>query len=118
MRLEAKGGAVDVGEDTSRALAAKYPAVDVDGELLKMHLWLLTNPGGRPVKIWRFVDNWLRRAKPKSVAVLKVARVSNINDLCGRGNGHTGGVDGTPVCLVARAVRQPDDDHVGRLSAG
>ncbi len=34
----------------------------MDAELCKMHLWLLRNPKGRPVRMWLFVDKWLNKA--------------------------------------------------------
>ena len=27
-----------------------------------MHIWLERNPSRRPVRLWRFLDNWLSRA--------------------------------------------------------
>ena len=44
---------------------AKYPHVDMASELAKMHLWLHRNPASQPIAPFKFVDNWLKKLKPK-----------------------------------------------------
>ena len=62
MLLPCRSGDVDLSTDTIAALKRKYPTRDVDGEIAKMHLWLLRYPKRRPINVWLFVDNWLKRA--------------------------------------------------------
>ena len=38
-----------------------YPAVDVDGQILKMAAWLMANPDKKKVRYGRFIVNWLGR---------------------------------------------------------
>ena len=52
---------------------AKYPHItDMDAELAKMHLWLYRNPARHPMKPCVFVDNWMRKLKPKQVQLRSV----------------------------------------------
>lgn len=45
---------------------ARHPHVqDMSAELAKMHLWLARNPSRQPVSPYRFVDNWMKKIKPK-----------------------------------------------------
>jgi hypothetical protein len=47
---------------------AKYPhVVDMDAEFAKIHLWLHRNPSRHPAAPFRFVDNWLKKLKPKMI---------------------------------------------------
>lgn len=62
MELTTRDGAVELSTDTIAALKRKHPTRDVDAEIAKMHLWLLRYPKRRPVNVWLFVDNWLRRS--------------------------------------------------------
>lgn len=47
-------------EDIDRFEQA-YPAVNIRGELLKMHCWLIANPLRRKKKYNRFINNWLAK---------------------------------------------------------
>jgi hypothetical protein len=62
MRLTGKDSELELSTDTVDALRRKWPTRDVANELAKMHLWLLRYPRRRPVNVWLFVENWLRRA--------------------------------------------------------
>lgn len=62
MELHAKSGPIAIDDPVIRALQAKNPTKDVARELDAMALWLARHPGRRPVNIWRFIDNWLRKA--------------------------------------------------------
>lgn len=44
------------------ALQSKWATRDVMAELLRARLWLLRYPARRPANLWRFVDNWLKKA--------------------------------------------------------
>ena len=49
---------------------AKYPQVqDMAGELAKMHLWLAQHPSKRFKMPLKFVDNWLKKARPAKQAL-------------------------------------------------
>ncbi len=71
MILESRSGPVDLSTDTMSALQIRFPSRDVPSELLKAHLWLLRYPARRPASIWRFIDNWLKKAP----AVIRPATV-------------------------------------------
>ncbi len=45
-------------------MKADYPKIDVEGELKKMRNWLDANPRSLKRDVYRFVINWLNRAKP------------------------------------------------------
>lgn len=45
-------------------LKADYPKIDVEGELKKMRNWLDANPRSLKRDVYRFVINWLNRARP------------------------------------------------------
>ena len=47
-------------------LKQDYPKIDVECELRKMRNWLEANPANRKRDVWRFVINWLNRARPMS----------------------------------------------------
>ncbi len=64
MNLESADGPVAIDSDTSSALQQRWATRDVPAELLKMHLWLLRYPKRRPQYLYRFIDNWLKRAPP------------------------------------------------------
>lgn len=68
MLILGRAGAVEVDEVAMRGLELKYPGVRVADEMAKMHLWLLRHPAKRPANVWRFLDNWLKRVKPPTVA--------------------------------------------------
>lgn len=60
--LAGKNNEVAFDPQMIAALQSKFRTRDVRGELLKARLWLLRYPARRPVNVWRFVDNWLKRA--------------------------------------------------------
>jgi hypothetical protein len=62
IKLWTKTTEVEIDEQTIEALQSKWPSRDVQVELKRMHLWLLRYPVRRPATIWRFVDNWLKKA--------------------------------------------------------
>ena len=62
IRLWNEKGEVEIEDQTISALQAKWPSRDVSHQLLLAHLWLLRHPARRPANIWRFVDNWLKKA--------------------------------------------------------
>jgi len=41
----------------------KYPAVNVDSEILKMEAWLMSHPNNRKSQYMRFINSWLSRAQ-------------------------------------------------------
>lgn len=45
-------------------LKQDYPKIDVECELRKMRNWLEANPRSRKRDVYRFVINWLNRARP------------------------------------------------------
>jgi hypothetical protein len=74
----ADGTTYHVEVDISSELRKAYPKVDVAGELKKMRVWLIANPGKRKTRrgILRFINAWLSRApvtqsKPTSMRVTK-----------------------------------------------
>ena len=111
---------VVISAETIMALEAKYPTMIVGVELAKMHLWLLNNPSRRPVKVLRFVESWLKRAKPAG-NVVTISRRDNLNLLCGRDNGSkfgtTGILDSTAIRPDARQLRIEDVGPLGGRSA-
>ena len=62
MRLHGRDGEVEVDADMVVALKSKWRTRNVEAELAKMHLYLVRYPTRRPKLIWRFVDNWLKKA--------------------------------------------------------
>lgn len=62
MKLSGKTGEVELSTDTIAALKARFPTKNVERELALAHLWLLKNPSSRPVRMIRFLENWLRKA--------------------------------------------------------
>jgi hypothetical protein len=60
--LMGKMGEVEIGAETIAALQVKWKTRDVSAELQKAHLWLLRYERRRPENVWRFVDNWLKKA--------------------------------------------------------
>jgi hypothetical protein len=49
-------------------LKSDYPRIDVELELRKMRNWLEANPANRKRDVYRFVINWLNRARPQAVS--------------------------------------------------
>src|SRR3990167_1541126 len=45
--------------NTVETFKEKYPALDIDKELLKMEAWLISNPKNRKSNYLRFINNWL-----------------------------------------------------------
>ncbi len=60
MELQGRAKNLEITPDITQALQAKWKTRDVAAELLKMHLWLLRYPTRRPVRLWVFIDNWLK----------------------------------------------------------
>jgi len=58
------GGFLYVTDEQKSGWSEAYPYVDVDGELKKMHQWLVSNPSNRKTRkgLPRFITSWLNRA--------------------------------------------------------
>ena len=52
-----------------------YSPLNVEGELLKMIMWLDANPRKRKKKYQRFVVNWLNKAHAQVITAQTLARV-------------------------------------------
>ena len=63
------GSYYDVDESLMMVLQVSYPAIDVQGELMKMVAWHLMNDAKRKTRkgIKRSINSWLNAAKPKPV---------------------------------------------------
>jgi hypothetical protein len=62
MILFSKGTEIDINEQIILSLRAKWPTKPVENELHLMYLFLVRRPASRPVNIWRFIDNWLKKS--------------------------------------------------------
>lgn len=68
------GNSFSVTKELIKELSDRYPAVNVEDEILKMSAWCMMNPKRRKsmAGIMRFINGWLlrasERASPKSVA--------------------------------------------------
>ena len=71
MELQGATTTTVITDDLIAALQQRHKTKDVRSEVLKMHLYLTRYPKRRPVMIWRFVDNWLKRS-PATVRPLTV----------------------------------------------
>lgn len=60
--LRHKTGVLEINDETARALQVKWAKKNVAQELALMHLWLEQHESRRPANVWRFVDNWLKKA--------------------------------------------------------
>jgi hypothetical protein len=49
-------------------LKADYPQINVELELKKMRNWLDANPRSLKRDVWRFIINWLNRARPQAAS--------------------------------------------------
>ena len=111
MRLASADGDVEIEPDTVSALRLKYRGVDVETELAKMHLWLLSNKARRPRNLMRFVETWLGKQRPKPASVVKVERKRGFfGELFGDRNAIDGvaeRVDRPAVSAVCGGVREP-----------
>ena len=67
MKLPCSTGEFDLTDDMVAALQLKYPHVMVRDECLKASLWLYSRPSFRPVYPLRYLGNWLKKSKPKTV---------------------------------------------------
>ena len=114
MILLGKVGEFELTAQTVDALRLAYADKQVDRELALMHLWLLSNPARRPVKVLTFVKAWLKRARAYNPT--KEARRANIAGLCGwNKRDDPASVDGTAVQPLRLELRQQGDDDVGGL---
>ena len=66
MRIATKSGEYEIQPDIIRALQIRFPAANVERELLLCALWLEKNPARRPRKALRFVENWMKKVSPKA----------------------------------------------------
>jgi hypothetical protein len=55
-----------IGAEQLAKLRTDYPRIDVEMELKKMRNWLEANPRSRKTDVYRFVINWLNRARPQA----------------------------------------------------
>ena len=62
---------VELSTEVIRGLELRYPQVKVADELALMALWLAKNPSQRPKRVIRFVENWLKKSRPRLRAVPK-----------------------------------------------
>ncbi len=58
-----------IAPDALLKLKTDYPHIDVEGEIRKAANWLEANPRNRKKDVWRFLINWLNRARPGAVPV-------------------------------------------------
>ena len=79
MMLLGKDSQTEVTDDIVAALQHKWKTRNVASELLKMNLYLIRYPKRRPTMIWRFVDNWLKKA-PATVRPLTVVNAWWVTD--------------------------------------
>jgi len=57
-------GFLHITDEQKAGWSEAYPYADVDGELRKMHQWLVSNPSNRKTRkgLPRFITSWLNRA--------------------------------------------------------
>ena len=117
MILLSRSGEFEISEQTVNALRLAYPDKQVDRELALMHLWLLSNPARRPVKMLTFVKAWLKRAKAYNPT--KEARRANIAGLCGWDKrDDPASMDDAAIRAPDRIVWEQSDGDVGGLPPG
>lgn len=73
MKLPTRDSEFELDDDMIEALSVRYPAIDVREESLKLYWWLMRKPSSRPVNMPRFVENWMKKAKPKTVKLQLVS---------------------------------------------
>lgn len=59
------GKFLGIGDDDVKAWREAFPAVDVDGEILRAALWLASNPTKRKSNYLRFLTSWMSRAQDR-----------------------------------------------------
>lgn len=67
MILPYESGDFELTDDMIAGFQLEYPHVQVRDECLKASLWLYRHPSFRPVYPLRFLANWLKKLKPKTV---------------------------------------------------
>ena len=111
MILLGREGEYELSAQTVDALRLAYADKAVDRELALMHLWLLSNPARRPVKMLTFVKAWLKRCKLADKT--RETRRANIAGLCGWND--PASVDEPAIRQIGGELREQDGSNVGRL---
>jgi hypothetical protein len=60
---------IDLNDDVLEQLKKTFPLVDVDLELKKMTIWLLTGKGKAYKGTVGFAMNWLKKAAPNQITI-------------------------------------------------
>lgn len=81
------GKTYEVTEEQRDKWQAAYPAVDVDGQILRAVAWLDSNPKNQKSNVPRFLNNWLKREQDKAPSRAGPGR------RCGAGAGRTPGAE-------------------------
>lgn len=69
VRFDAASGAWSVPDLMQSQWVKAYPAVDVEGEISKAGVWLLSNPKNQKSNYARFLTNWLAKAQDRAPRV-------------------------------------------------
>jgi hypothetical protein len=81
MKLPTRDGEFDLTDDMIAALAIRFPAVDAREQCLLAYWWLMRCPARRPVNMPRFIENWIKKAKPKSAKPRLVSNQMSERDI-------------------------------------
>ena len=56
-----------IPESDNSAWVKAYPGIDIESEIQKARLWLLSNPNNRKKNLDRFITNWLARSQERGI---------------------------------------------------
>ena len=69
--LPSQTGPVDITDDIIRALQLRYPGVDIEDNLILMKWYMVKTPSRIPKKLFRFMETWLKKQKPRPATKLR-----------------------------------------------
>lgn len=75
---------VGLDADSKKQLTDTYKGVDVDAELSKMGLWLLSQKGAKRKGNLGFIINWLNNASPKAPSIVEQLNMLEIDTPLGQ----------------------------------
>lgn len=58
-----------ITDEDKKKWQVAYPAVDIDGEIKRAELWLVSNPKKRKKNVYRFLVNWFARSQEKGGSI-------------------------------------------------
>ena len=78
-----KNAFVGITKELKKQLSDTFPGVDIDQEISKMHIWLITNPAGRSrIGSINFIMHWLGRSfENKGIQVVSKEKVESDSPL-------------------------------------